>query len=150
MELKLEVENIGSLRRDLGNLRGKLTKKDLIKYLKPGAAVFRKAVRERAPVGKGPQRGALKRAIRVRTGRGKATDPSANVQVYFAKTYERNGKKTKPFYAMFVQNGTSPRFRKKSKSSTGQISPNPFVYDAFEAEAKRVADMILSSIEQDL
>lgn len=151
MDLDVKVENLGELKRDLSRLYGKLNKKDLAKLLKPGASIFRQAVKNRAPVGHGPQAGALKRAIRVRTARGKASDPYAAVDVYFAKTFiTKSGKKAKPYYALFVHNGTADRFRKKSKSSTGQISPNPFVYDAFEAEAKRVTDMILSSIEQAL
>lgn len=153
MDLDVKVQNLGELKRDLSRLYGKLNKKDLAKLLKPGASIFRKAVKNRAPVGHGPQAGALKRAIRVRTARGKASDPSAVVDVYFAKTFmTKSGKKAKPYYALFVHNGTADRFhkKKKSKPSTGRISPNPFVADAFEAEAQRVATVILSNIENAL
>ena len=153
MDLDVKVQNLGELKRDLSRLYGKLNKKDLAKLLKPGASIFRTAVKNRAPVGHGPQAGALKRAIRVRTARGKASDPFAAVDVYFAKTFTtKSGKKAKPYYALFVHNGTSDRFHKskKSKPSTGRISPNPFVADAFEAEAQRVATVIISNIENAL
>lgn len=145
--MELEVENIGNLQRDLSAIYGKLNKRDLAKLMKPGANVFRKAVRSRAPV----RKGALRSAIRVRTARGKKDAPGAAVDVYFAKTYtSKKGVKGKPYYALFVHNGTPERFRKKSKSSTGKMRPNPFVYDAFEAEVQRVADMVLDNIERAL
>lgn len=153
MDLDVKVQNLGELKRDLSRLYGKLNKKDLAKLLKPGASIFRKAVKNRAPVGHGSQAGALKRAIRVRTARGRASDPFAAVDVYFAKTFmTKSGKKAKPYYALFVHNGTADRSHKtkKSKPSTGRISPNPFVADAFEAEAQRVATVILSNIENAL
>lgn len=171
MDLDVKVQNLGELKRDLSRLYGKLNKKDLAKLLKPGASIFRKAVKNRAPVGHGPQAGALKRAIRVRTARGKASDPYAAVDVYFAKTFTtKSGKKVKPYYALFVHNGTvaHPTKRKHKKprlfsngeerayqrqrlgENTIRIQPNPFVADAFEAEAQRVATVILSNIENAL
>ena len=140
--MKLDVENIGNLQRDLSNIYGKLNKRDLAKLMKPGANVFRKAVRSRAPV---------RSAIRVRSARGKKDAPGAAVDVYFAKTYtSKKGVRGKPYYALFVHNGTPERFRKKTKSPTGAVRPNPFVYDAFEAEVQRVADMVLDNIERAL
>lgn len=147
MDVDVHVENVGNLQRDLSKIYGKLNKQDLAKLMRPGAAIFSKAVKARAPI----RSGALKKAIRVRTARGRKDDPRAAVDVYFGKTITtKEGKKWKPFYALFVHNGTEERFRKKTKRSLGRIAPNPFVYDAFEAEVKRVADKVLSNIENAL
>lgn len=145
--MDISVENIGHLQRDLSKIYGKLNKSDLAKLMRPGAAIFSKAVKARAPY----RSGALKKAIRVRTARGRKDDPRAAVDVYFGKTIAtKSGKKGKPYYALFVHNGTDERFRKKNKRSTGRLKPNPFVYDAFEAEVQRVAETVLDNIERAL
>jgi hypothetical protein len=63
--------------------------------------------------------------------------------------------KGKAYYAYMVHNGTvvganRRRIRSNSPSAKAQgvqrIKPNPFVYDAFEANVQAVADKILNDI----
>lgn len=164
MRKRIEVENIAELKRDLSGIQEKLTKKDLVKAMRPGATVMRKAVRQRTPV----RTGTLKKAWRTSVGRGSAKAPQATLTTYLAKNYQtRTGKMAKPYYAWFVHNGTivTKRKRKHRKppwylsrtqllsyywwrldGSSIRIKPNPFVAEAFEANVDRVATMILDNI----
>lgn len=146
----VEVVNIAELRRDLSDLRGKMTKKELAAAIRPGAAVMRQAVKSLTPV----RTGTLRRAWRIKVGRGSAKAPRATFTTYLAKTYRnKDGKPIEPFYGYFVHNGTvvSNKKRKHRKRVAGaegrqKIKPNPFVAEAFEANVDRVATMILDNI----
>lgn len=160
----IELENVAELKRDLSGIQAKLTKRDLVKFMRPGATVMRKAVQQRTPA----RAGTLRKAWRLKVGRGSAKAPQATLTTYLAKNYRtRKGKMSKPYYAWFVHNGTivTKRKRKHHKStqdlSGGQllsyywgrltegsirIKPNPFVAKAFDANVDRVANMILDNI----
>ena len=154
MESSIEVQNLGELQRDLTALAAKLTKRELVPILRPGAKVMQKAIKQRAP----KRTGILKRAVKVKVGKGKATAPYATVMTTFGN------KKSKKFgfYGFFVHNGVV-QYQSKRNKRTGahsqtnrakglaqggwRIKPNPFVYDAFEANVDQVATTILSNIE---
>lgn len=162
MRKRIEVENIAELKRDLSGIQEKLTKRDLVKAMRPGATVMRKAVRQRTPV----RTGTLKKAWRTSVGRGSAKAPQATLTTYLAKNYQtRTGKMSKPYYAWFVHNGTivtkkkrkhrKPRlysrleelaYQRQLAEGSIRIKPNPFVAEAFEANVDRVANMILDNI----
>lgn len=165
----IEVEGLGQLQKDLSGIKDKLTKKELQAILRPGIKVMQRAIKQRVPV----RKGALKRAIRVKAGKGRANAPYASMWTTLGKTYMWKGKKEKPFYAIMVHNGvlaygTKNNKRKKrvnynhkrfdgfsklqialdkeSRASGYRVKPNPFVAEAFDENVQRVADMILTNI----
>ena len=154
MQTDIRVENIGELQRDLSKLAEKLNKKDLVPILRPGAKVFQKAIKQHAP----KRTGYLRSALKVEVGKGKASAPYATLMTTFGN------KKSKKFgfYGFFVHNGVvqysgshnrrvgahSEANRAKGLAKGGwRIKPEPFVYDAFEANVNQVADTILTKIE---
>lgn len=152
MESKIEIENLGALEKQLKGISGKFTKAELVPVLKPGARTLQRAIKALAP----KRTGLLKQAIRVKVGKGKASNPYATVWTTFGKV---NTKKLegKAYYAYMVHNGTivgknGKRIRAKWAKAAGtqRIKPNPFVYDAFEANVQLVADTILREIESKL
>ena len=147
----IEVTGIASLQKDLRGIADKMTKKDLAKFLRKGAVLFQKEIQAQAPV----RTGTLKRAVRVRVARGKASDPRATVETYFAKTYTppKGGKMVKPYYAWFVHNGTvtsvgKRRHRRGASQGAQRIKPNPFVWRAFESKVDAAAQKILETISK--
>lgn len=157
MDTRIEVQNLGSLERDLSALAGKLTKKDLLPIIRPGARTFSRAVKQRAP----KRTGYLRSSIKVKAGKGKATQPYATVLTTFGN------KKSKKFgfYGFFIHNGVAQyatkRNRRKGAHSAAnrarameangwRIKPEPFVYEAFDANVQQVANAILSKIEANL
>lgn len=159
MESKIEVEGLGSLQKDLKGIADKLTKKDLARALKPGARTFQRAVKGLAP----KRTGLLQRAIRTKVGKGKNNAPYASVWVTFGKVntskikgLTKKQQKGQAYYALMVHNGTvvgvdGKRIRSVTRAQGAQlIKPNPFVYDAFEANVRAVADKILNDISSSL
>lgn len=163
MESSIEVQNLGELKRDLTALADKMTKRELVPILRPGAKVMQKAIKQRTPV----RKGLLKRAVKVKVGKGKATAPYATLMTYFkGLTPFQQGKKKGPeTYGWFIHNGvanfgTKRNLRKGAHSEANRekalarggyrIKPNPFVYEAFEANAQKVANEILNKIESSL
>lgn len=162
MESSIEVQNLGELKRDLTALAAKLTKRELVPILRPGAKVMQKAIKQRTPV----RKGLLKRAVKVKVGKGKATAPYATLMTYFKGSKKPEGKKKGPeTYGWFIHNGVAnfgtKRNRRKGAHSEAnrekalerggyRIKPNPFVYEAFEANAQKVANEILNKIESSL
>ena len=161
MASKIEIVGLGSLEKDLRNLRDKITKKELAKMIRPGANIIKKAVDARTPV----DTGVGKKALTVKVARGKKDDPYATLLVTFGKVRmlkgKYNGEKIRPYYLYFVHNGTVVGVKnRKHRRSTMEarlklggrvgIRPRPFVYEAFEAKAQEVADVILTKIENSL
>lgn len=159
MASDIEVEGLGELKRDLSKIYDNLNKRGLVKFMRPGAQKFRKAILQRVPV----RSGALKRSLKVRVGKGKKDDPKATIYVSFSgKTAKnREGKMVRPFYGYFLENGTvvGQKNRKHRRSTIEQrlarggrigIQPRPFVWPAFEATYQQAADVILSNIEKSL
>lgn len=163
MESSIEVQNLGELKRDLTALADKMTKRELVPILRPGAKVMQKAIKQRTPV----RKGLLKRAVKVKVGKGKATAPYATLMTYFkGLTPFQQGKKKGPeTYGWFIHNGVAnfgtKRNRRKGAHSEAnrekalarggyRIKPNPFVYEAFEANAQKAANEILNKIESSL
>lgn len=157
--LKIDVEGVGALQKDFRKVIDKLTRKDLVKIMRPGARIMAKAVKARAP----RDRGYLAKSITVKAGRGKANDPRATVLVRYksivpSKKKGKQGQLEAPYYAIMVHNGTvvTAGKRKHRRGATAQygsaqrIKPNPFVYDAFEATVGQVTDKILSEISSKL
>lgn len=161
----INIIGLGELKGDLHSIADKLTRAQLIKFLQPGAKLFRQAVRNRAPVDEGD----VKKSLRVRAAKGAAKEPKAAVTVYLAKVARGpKGEKVKPYWAWFVHNGTLAASKKKRKhhkprlySNTEKlayvferggyrIKPNPFVYEAFEMTVQKAADIILSTIGNSL
>lgn len=149
----IEVMGIASLRKDLSGIADKMNKKDLAKLLRKGAVIFQKEIKAQAPV----RTGTLKKSVRVRVAKGKASDPRATVETYFAKTYAppKGGKLVKPYYAWFVHNGTvtsigKRRHRKGASQGEQRIKPNPFVWRAFEAKVEAAAQAILDNISKSI
>lgn len=157
MEADVKVENLGSLQKDLSALAGKLTKKDLLPILRPGARTLSHAVKQRTP----RRTGYLRSSIKVKAGKGKATQPYATVLTTFGN------KKSKKFgfYGFFIHNGVVQYATKRNKrkgahseanrarameANGWRIKPEPFVYEAFEANVQRVATAILNKIEANL
>lgn len=162
MESSIEVQNLGELKRDLTALAAKLTKRELVPILRPGAKVMQKAIKQRTPV----RKGLLKRAVKVKVGKGKATAPYATLMTYFKGSKKPKGKKKGPeTYGWFIHNGvanfgTKHNLRKGAHSEANRekalarggyrIQPEPFVYEAFEVNAQKVANEILNKIESSL
>lgn len=154
----IEVEGLGQLQKDLSGIKDKLTKKELQAILRPGIKVMQRAIKQRAPV----RTGALKRAIRVKAGKGRANAPYASMWTAFGKTVKnREGKMVPPYYGYFLENGTviGQKNRPHRRSTIEQrlarggrmgIQPRPFVWPAFEATYQQVADVILDNIEKSL
>lgn len=145
----IQVQNIGSLRRDMNELAKRLIKPELVKILRPGANTMRKAIIARVPV----RRGVLKKAVKVKVGRSPNDAPRATLMVTFADEVKLNKADTKgayTFHGLFVHNGTVERMRKKNRRYTGKIKPNPFIFDAFEAEIQKIADQTLNDINNSL
>lgn len=145
----IEVFGIDKLEKDLSSIADKMTKKELAKLIRPGAVIFQKEIKAQAP----RRTGTLQRAVRVRVGRGKASDPAATVETYLAKIYvvPKSGKLVKPYYAWFVHNGTvtskDKRVHRKGASvGAERIKPNPFIARAFDAKVNEAARLILDKI----
>lgn len=159
MVTDIHIENLGELHKQFRDIEGKLTKQGLASALRPGARIFQRAVKRLAP----KRTGLLQRSIRTKLGKGRANAPYASMWVTFGKVNTSKMKakltakqqKGKAYYAYMVHNGTvvganGRRIRSNSPSAKAQgvqrIKPNPFVYDAFEANVQTVADKILNDI----
>lgn len=146
MASDIEVFGIDKLEKDLSSIGDKMTKKELAKLIRPGAVIFQKEIKAQAP----RRTGTLQRAVRVRIGRGKTSDPAATVETYFAKIYKspRTGELVPPYYSWFVERGTKERFRGKPKKQipTGSMKANNFVARAFDAKVNEAARLILDKI----
>ena len=166
MEVDVEVQNLGSLTKDLSACAEKMTRKELAPLLKPGARQFQKAVKERTP----KRTGRLSSAIKVKVGKSASSSPYANVLTYFGrvgKKFEGRGRwgSGVASYGFFIHNGvvqysTKGNKRKGAHSAANRekalarhgwrIKPEPFVYEAFEANVAQVATTILNRIEDSL
>lgn len=137
----IEVEGLGALHADLSKMRDKLTRKDLLKIIRPGAQRLRKAILQRAPM----RSGGIRSSLRVRAGRGKNDEPYANIYVDYAEKAKspRDGKMVKPYWAIMVHNGTLDR-----KTGAQKIKPNPFIFEAFESTREEAAATILQNIKR--
>lgn len=154
METDIQIEGMAQMHVNMLKLQGKLKRQELLKAIKPGARVYQKAVKDEAPV----RKGYLRKAFRIKAGRGRNASASATMFVTMGKTYPWKGKKEKPFYAIMVHNGTviSSKERRKHRKSTGAqridsggkvgIKANPFVWRAFNAKSDEVGDMIIDNI----
>lgn len=158
METDIEIQNLGTLQRDLSALADKMTKKNLVAVLKPGAKQLQRAVKQRAP----KRTGALRSSVKVKVGKGPETMPYATVMTTFPQPKSKKQKAKWTGYGWFVHNGvvnfgTKHNLRKGAHSEANReralarggyrIKPEPFVYDAFEANAQKVATEILQNIE---
>lgn len=143
MASDVEVIGVDSLIKDLRGIAGRIDKKNLVKIIRPGAQIFRKAIIAEAPM----RDGYLRKAVRIKVGKGKATDPGATVSTYLAKTYPHKGALVKPYYAWYVEHGTKDRYHKSGRY-TGRITPRPFVSRAWEMKVDEVARMILDAIDK--
>lgn len=148
MASDVEVIGLDEVQRDLRALQEKMTKKHLVKYIRPGANIISKEVKAQSPV----RTGTLRQSITLRVGKGKDTDPYAKISTYFKKNYVARGKKVYPFYVKFVHDGTvtHPGKRKHRKNAgvggKQRIKPNDFIYRAFDAKADEAAKVILDNI----
>ena len=149
MASDIEVFGIDKLEKDLSSIADKMTKKELAKLIRPGAVIFQKEMKAQAP----RRTGTLQKAVRVRIGRGKASDLAATVETYLAKMYvaPKSGKLVKPYYAWFVHNGTvtskdKRAHRKGASVGAERIKPNPFIARAFDAKVNEAARLILDKI----
>lgn len=154
---RIEIVGIGALNKDLSGIQGKLTKKGLAPLLRPGIKVMQGAIRQGAPV----RTGTLKRAIRIRLAKGPNDAPRATMMTYLAKNYRHKGRRAKPFYWIFIEHGVENYGSQRNKRRGAhrkrtrrvdrwRIKPNPFVAQAFEANAQVVTDTILEKIANSL
>lgn len=158
MRSDVEVVGLAALSRDFSMVREKLHRKEMAKVLRPGARIFVKEVRRRTP----KRKGYLRRALTIKLMKGKPTSVFTNLGVDFLKkTYPWKNGPVRPFYAIMVHNGTvaTPEGQRRkhramsheSRIAEGgreRIKPNPFVYEAFMQSCQRVANKILSDLEQ--
>lgn len=162
MASDVEVIGLDEVQRDLRALQEKMTKKYLVKYIRPGANIISKEVKAQSPV----RTGTLRQSITLRVGKGKDTDPYAKISTYFKKNYVARGKKVYPFYVKFVHDGTvthtgkrkhrKPRLYSRSEERAWlrqrmaegrvRIKSNPFIHRAFDAKADEAAKVILDNI----
>lgn len=163
----IEVVGMERFDRSIQDAEAKLLKKQLIKSMRPGAKVMQREVKSETPV----RTGTLKKAIRIKAGRGKASEPRARLYLSLKKNYYHKEKLGIPFYIWMVHNGTvyapgkkrkhtKPRLFSRSEERAYQrnrlengrvrIKPNPFVNRAFDSKVNDVAEMILSDIKQKL
>lgn len=152
MESSIEILGLGELARDLRKLEDKMTKKELIKLLRPGANILLKEIKAQTP----RRTGTLQRSLRLRQGRGDANAPYASLFTNFKKNYTaRSGGLVYPFYVTFVHFGTvtSERRRKhREGASRGRtrIRANEFIYRAFAAKVSEAARVIMDEISKSL
>lgn len=166
MDLKAEVIGLGALNKDLSALAEKMHKKALEPLLKPGAKQMQQAVKQRTPL----RTGSLCSAVKVKAGKGKATEPYANMLTHIGKIgkkFERSGRWGSGIasYGFFIHNGvvqySTKRNKRKGAHSAAnrdkalarhgwRIKPEPFVYEAFEANVEQVATSILNRIDDSL
>lgn len=154
MANNIEVQNIGTLVKDFERSAEQITRKELVKALRPGAKLIQKAVLQRAP----KRTGALRQALKIKKGRGSSKDPRATLFVRIAKKSAGERRIPPSVYGWFVHNGTVNWGKTKRKHRTVtsndvqshgyRIKPNPFVYDAFEASANQAAEKILAHINK--
>lgn len=133
MEGDIKVVGIEEALRNIKALQDKLSRKALIKAMRPGAKEFQKAVKREAP----KRLGYLKRSAQVRVIKRKRGESKASAALAVnlnKKTYPWKGSMVKPFYAYYVHNGTP------------KIRANPFVERAFTSVAERVKELILTNI----
>lgn len=162
MASDVEVVGLAEVQKDLRALQEKVTKKHLVKYIRPGANIISKEVKAQSPV----RTGTLRDSITLQVGKGKDTDPYAKISTYFKKNYVARGKKVYPFYVKFVHDGTvthpgkrkhrKPRLYSRSEERAWQrqrmaegrvrIKPNDFIYRAFDAKVDEAAKVILDNI----
>ena len=152
MESSIEILGLGELARDLRKLQDKMTKKELIKLLRPGANILLKEIKAQTP----RRTGTLQRSLRLRQGRGDANAPYASLFTNFKKNYTaRSGKLVYPFYVTFVHFGTvtsagKRKHRKGASSGRTRIRANQFVYRAFSAKVAEATRVILDKISKSL
>ena len=152
MASSIEILGLGELERDLRKLENKMTKKELIKLLRPGANILLKEIKAQTP----RRTGTLQRSLRLRQGRGSATAPYASLFTNFKKNYTaRSGKLVYPFYVTFVHFGTvtsegKRKHRKGASVGRTRIRPNPFIYRAFAAKVSEAARVILDKISKSI
>lgn len=152
MASSIEILGLGELARDLRKLQDKMTKKELIKLLRPGANILLKEIKAQAP----RRTGTLQRSLRLRLGRGSANSPYASLFTTFKKNYKaRSGGLVYPFYVTFVHFGTVTsigRRKHREGASRGRtrIRANEFIYRAFAAKVSEAARVILDKISKSL
>ena len=152
MASSIEVIGLGELGRDLRKLEDKMTKKELIKLLRPGANILLKEIKAQTP----RRTGTLQRSLRLRQGRGDANAPYASLLTNFKKNYTaRSGKLVYPFYVTFVHFGTVTskgrrKHRKGASVGRTRIRANPFIYRAFAAKVSEAARVILDKISKSI
>lgn len=165
MASDIELVGLDQLVKDMSRLAERMNKKDLVKFLRPGARIFQREIKAQSPV----RTGTLRKSVGIKVGRGKGSDPTATLFTYFRKIYTTpKGKTSEPYYARFVHNGTvvgtkkrkhrKPRTfsrseerayqRQRIAEGTVRIKPNPFVWRAFESKVAEAARVILEKISK--
>lgn len=104
------------------------------KAVRAGAVVFRDAVRANAPV----HSGLLKRSVSVDTVRGSLTAGVKFKKVPAKKKGKKGKHKTMPYYWYFVEHGTS------------EMSAQPFVRPAFDANIKQAEEAAFNQYLNDI
>lgn len=104
------------------------------KAVRAGAVVFRDAVRANAPV----RSGLLKRSVSVDTVRGSLTAGVKFKKVPAKKKGKKGKHKTMPYYWYFLEHGTS------------EMSAQPFVRPAFDANIKQAEEAAFNQYLKDI
>lgn len=150
MASEIEVIGIDELVKDLRKIEHTMTKRELIKLIRPGARIILNEIKSQAPM----RKGTLKQSLRLRTGRGAADSSYASLFTNFKKNYTaRSGKLVYPFYVTFVHFGTvtsagKRKHRKGASSGRTRIRANQFVYRAFSAKVAEATRVILDKISK--
>jgi HK97 gp10 family phage protein len=121
--------------------------KEIVKALRPSARAYQQRARQMVP----RDTGALWRSIKIKKLRG--SPPALSVfPKYSRKTNQRSGKVTSGYHAHLVEFGTKQRPATKSGqarsvniggrwvriSTTGAMSPQPFLAPAYQASKTRM------------
>lgn len=151
MANNIDIVGIDRLEKDLRKLQSKMTKRELVKLIRPGANIILREIKAQTP----QQTGTLKRAIRLRVGRGASDAPYASILTNFRKNYlsRKTEKRVYPFYVKFVHFGTvtssnKRKHRKGASVGKTRIHANPFIYRAFKAKYNEAARVILDKISK--
>lgn len=154
MASDVEVIGLGDVIADFAKLQDKVTRRDLLWAIRPGARYIAKAIKKQTPV----LTGTLRDSLTLKVGKGKDSDPFASIYTHFKKNYSRKGgKKSYPFYVKFVHDGTvtheGPQPRKhRAGGAVGRqrIKPNEYIYRAFDESVGEAAEIILAKIMNEI
>jgi HK97 gp10 family phage protein len=140
------VKGLDELMAELKDLPGNIEKGALRTSMFRAAQFMRDKVKEAAPISSGePPKGkrfakyppgTLRKSIKAKRRRGTATEAAAAI--------------TGAFYAKWVEFGHVLKGHKPGKVTLGQVAPNPFILNAFEANKEAALEVARKGLVEEI